>query len=271
MSDEPRVRYRLLSDMRDFNELVQLELDIWQLPPVDAAPSALMVAFHHNGGLVIGGYWDERMVALALAFVARRGDEYQLWSHMAGVHADFQGRGLGRGIKFAQRRFALERGYTRIGWTHDPLLRGNANFNLRLLGAAANTYHINHYGEMQDAINAGLPSDRLEVHWDLQDERVAALARGEAAPLAAENPPFLLEKDDAGAPLANPTALAPRPAHCRVEIPRSVDAMRREYPERALAWRLALRDALGAAFDDGYTARDFEHRGERCWYLLARD
>ena len=270
MTDSDRAEYRLLDDMRDLEALVQLELEIWQLPPLDAAPAALMVAFNHNGGLVIGGYWEERLVALALAFVARRGDEFRLWSHMAGVHADYQGRGMGRGIKLAQRRFALERGYSRIGWTYDPLLRGNANFNLRLLGAAANIYHVNHYGEMQDAINAGLPSDRLEVHWDLRDERVATLADGGQAPLSVQDAPFLVEMDADGAPLANVAALAQRPSQCRIEIPREVDEMRQERPERAMAWRLALREALCAAFAAGYIAQDFAHQGARCWYVLER-
>ena len=270
MTDSDRAEYRLLDDMRDLEALVQLELEIWQLPPLDAAPAALMVAFIHNGGLVIGGYWEERLVALALAFVARRGDEFRLWSHMAGVHADYQGRGMGRGIKLAQRRFALERGYSRIGWTYDPLLRGNANFNLRLLGAAANIYHVNHYGEMQDAINAGLPSDRLEVHWDLRDERVATLADGGQAPLSVQDAPFLVEMDSDGAPLANVAALSQRPSQCRIEIPREVDEMRRERPERAMAWRLALREALCAAFAAGYIAQDFAHQGARCWYVLER-
>lgn len=268
MTDGNHAEYRLLSDMRDLDALVQLELDIWQLPPHDAAPAALMVAFNHNGGLVIGGYWGKRLVALALAFVGKHRDEIRLWSHMAGVHPDYRGRGMGQGIKFAQRRFALERGHSQIGWTYDPLLRGNANFNLRLLGASANVYHVNHYGEMQDAINAGLPSDRLEVHWDLHDERVQALANGQDMPIRVRDAPFLLEMDPHGAPLTNLAALAESPSQCRIEIPREVDDMRRELPERALAWRLALRDVLRAAFAAGYTARDFAHEDTRCWYVL---
>ena len=269
-NEEPALEYRLLSDVSDFDALVQLELDIWQLPPLDAVPTAMMVAFHHNGGLCIGGYWHSRLVALALGFIAFRGEGNFLWSHMAGVHRDFRGRNLGRGIKLAQRRFALERGLTRIGWTYDPLLRGNANFNLRRLGASADTYHINHYGEMQDAINAGLPSDRLEVHWDLLDERVQALAAGEAQPILAQDAPHLLLEQD-GAPRVVEAVLKDAPKHCLVEIPRAVETMRREQPQLALSWRLALREALQAAFLMGYRARDFADIGVRCAYVLERN
>ena len=268
MTDGIPIEYRLVSDMRDLEAIVQLEVDIWQLPPLDAAPSALMVAFNHNGGLVIGGFWKDRMVALALAFAGRKGSEIRLWSHMAGVHPDFRGRGIGQGIKLAQRRFALESGYSQIAWTHDPLIRGNANFNLRLLGATANVYHVNHYGEMQDAINAGLPSDRLEVHWGLMDERVQAIANGVDLPISTGNAPFLLEKDLHGAPWANLGILTERPPQCCIEIPREVEQMRQEQPERALAWRLALRDAMDPAFEAGYRANDFVHKDGRCWYVL---
>ena len=50
-----------------------------------------------------------------------------------------------------------------------------------------------------------------------------------------------------------------------------VDEMRRERPERALAWRLALRETLRDAFAANYIARDFAHQGARCWYVLERD
>ena len=270
MTENIPIEYRLVSDMQDLEAMVQLEVDIWQLPPLDAAPSALMVAFNHNGGLVIGGFWKDRLVALALAFVGKKEGAIRLWSHMAGVHPDFRGRGIGQGIKWAQRDFALESGYTQIAWTHDPLIRGNANFNLRLLGASANVYHINHYGEMQDAINAGLPSDRLEVHWELMSEEVQAIANGVARPQSASNAPFLLEKDFHGAPLANHGILELRPAQCCIEIPRAVEPLRQEQPERALAWRLALREALVPAFGAGYQAIDFVHQDGRCWYVLER-
>lgn len=265
------IEFRLLNDMRELEALVQLELDIWQLPPLDAAPSALMVAFIHNGGLIIGGYWEDRLVALALAFVGKKGDSIRLWSHMAGVHPDFRGQGIGQGIKWAQREFALAAGFTQIAWTYDPLLRGNANFNLRLLAATAQVYHVNHYGEMQDAINVGLPSDRLEVHWDLQDERVQAIAAGQAIQRHALPAPFLLEKDLHGAPLTNVAVLSEAPAQCRIEIPRDVNRMRQEYPDRALAWRLALREMMRIAFAAGYRAQDFVHVEDRCWYVLERD
>ncbi|MCY4106826.1 MAG: hypothetical protein OXG02_09000 [Chloroflexi bacterium] len=264
------VQFRLLKEMRDLEALVQLELAIWQLPPLDAAPSALMVAFIHNGGLVIGGYHEDRLVALALAFVGRKGERIRLWSHMAGVHPDFRGRGIGQGIKWAQREFALAAGFTQIAWTYDPLLRGNANFNLRLLAATAQVYHVNHYGEMQDAINVGLPSDRLEVQWDLRDERVQALAAGQDVPRHERPAPFLLEKDGHGAPLANAGVLSEAPAQCRIEIPRDVDQMRQDHPDRALAWRLALREAMRSAFAAGYRAQDFVHYEDRCWYVLEQ-
>ena len=58
-----------------------------------------------------------------------------------------------------------------IAWAFDPLQAGNAHFNLARLGATAGRYIDNMYGERTDALNAGVPTDRLIAEWDV-DRRV---------------------------------------------------------------------------------------------------
>jgi predicted GNAT superfamily acetyltransferase len=101
-----------------------------------------------------------------------------------GLHSDITGvaaRGIGAGfaIKRRQRAWALARGITTITWTFDQLVRRNAYFNLARLAARATEYMPDFYGEMPDELNAGDPSDRLLLSWDLATPEVAATAAGQ--------------------------------------------------------------------------------------------
>ena len=52
-------------------------------------------------------------------------------------------------------------------WTFDPLVARNAYFNLHKLGAVADRFERNFYGEMTDTLNRGERTDRVVVRWDL--------------------------------------------------------------------------------------------------------
>ena len=248
--------YQLLEQKRDFEQAIDLEIGVWGLNPRDATPANLMVALHHAGGATIGVYDGRRLVGVAFALPARRGDRVILWSHSTGIHRDYQGQGIGYQLKQHQREWALSNGYDEIGWTFDPLQRGNANFNLHRLRAYTDSYHINFYGVMQDEINQGeLPSDRLEAMWNLSTPEITC---------PAVNPvslPYLLI--DAGEPKVNLLDLTE--PEILVQIPRSIAAL--PSADALMKWRLALRDALTTAFDSGYKAVDFTNENA---YLLRR-
>ena len=155
-------------------------------------------AIVHNGGCALCAEIDGQMVGFCFGFPAKRGDEIWLWSHMAGVRPEFQSKGIGFKLKQAQRQWALDQGYEIMGWTFDPLQRGNANFNFNKLGTTAKKYYINHYGEMKDSINAGLASDRLETIWQLNDPHVVRLAKGtvdDLQPRSFSDDQFLVQVD----------------------------------------------------------------------------
>src|SRR5688572_28867986 len=127
--------FRVLQTVDELQQVVDLEIEVWGLDPRDAVPMNIMRPLTMHGGVIIGCYDNERLVGMSLAFPARHNNRWILWSHMAGVHPNAQGQGIGLGLKLAQRQWALEHGYREMRWTFDPLQRGNANFNLRLLGA----------------------------------------------------------------------------------------------------------------------------------------
>lgn len=263
------VEYRLLNSISDLEQVVDLEIDVWGLDPRDAVPLNILHALVCNGAAVVGAYDSSRLVGMAFAFPVRRGKKWMLWSHMTGVHPDYQGHGIGFELKQRQRLWALEQGYDAIGWTFDPLQRGNANFNLHQLGAVTNIYHINFYGEMSDAINQGLPSDRVEVVWKLRDARVKVLADQKPSSYVQVSPPeesaFALRSDQDAQPVLCEFSNSTR----YIEIPYDLVKLKRLDSGLARAWRLALRDALMSAFQQGYVAADFSVHNNRCWYVLS--
>ncbi|HVA89533.1 MAG TPA: GNAT family N-acetyltransferase, partial [Chloroflexota bacterium] len=106
------------------------------------------------------------------------------------------------------------------------------------------------YGEMDDQLNRGLPTDRLLVEWDLRASRAAVdrAARAAAVPL------FRVER---GRPIEPP--LEPPPGSpLLLPVPPDMRGLRDADPSASLAWRLAQREALHWAFAHGYVVRDFE-------------
>ncbi|MBC7810690.1 MAG: GNAT family N-acetyltransferase [Burkholderiales bacterium] len=257
--------------MSDLNQIVDLELAIWNLAPRDAVPAAVMHPMAMNGGAVIAAVDPDidHMIGMALAFPVRQ-TEWMLWSHMTGVHPNYQNRGIGFALKQEQRRWALANGYNAIHWTYDPLQRGNANFNLRILGAVTNTYHVDFYGVMTDSINAGLPSDRVEIAWNLRDERVERLANAqEPEALDTSDEWFLLCRGANGEPISTKfqTVLT---TTLSIEIPYDLAALKKSDADLAYRWRIALRETFQTAFAHGYVADDFVVSSGRSWYSLHR-
>jgi predicted GNAT superfamily acetyltransferase len=185
---------------------------------------------------------------------------------MTGVLPQYQAQDIGFRLKQKQREWALENGFAEIGWTFDPLKRGNANFNLHRLGVIAKVYHVNFYGQMEDAINSGTPSDSLEVIWNLTDMRVQALANGKSIspdyPTA--TPETIILKAVDNLPV---TALNFESSVAFAEVPSTLSQL----SDKALAeWRFALREALQEAFGCGYMAVNFLKQQNRFYYVLRR-
>jgi predicted GNAT superfamily acetyltransferase len=257
------MEYRVLESVDELQQVVDLEIAVWGLEPRDAVPMNIMRSMTMHGGVIMGCCDNGRMVGMSLAFPARHNKHWVLWSHMAGVEPAYQGQGIGFGLKQAQRNWALEHGYREIRWTFDPLQRGNAHFNLRLLGATASIYHTDYYGVMTDAINRDSASDRVEACWKLTDRRVQALAAGKPPAKPSHTRATFLLRAENGSPVAVPTNTNQQ--WLLVEIPRHRSQLSLE---AVSAWRLSLRSALQEAFARGYTAVDFVEDDAVSAYVL---
>jgi predicted GNAT superfamily acetyltransferase len=189
-------------------------------------------------------------------------------SHILGVAADSQARGLGFDLKQHQRRWCLERGIGVIEWTTDPLVRRNVYFNLGKLGAHASRYLVNFYGAMADGLNAGEESDRLLISWELNSKQAMAASTGHATEPELDS----LLRDGAGIVLSvgrsgEPLSAASNARVLICEVPEDIVALRHAQPPTARSWRLAVRRAMGDAFDAGYGITTATRSGH---YVLER-
>jgi predicted GNAT superfamily acetyltransferase len=285
-----RITVKRITDLEGCRNFQVLDALVWGSDPVDLVPNHVTVTAVKNGGLLVGAYAPDGpeatggMVGGAFGWLGvgidpaapAAGPKLKFCSHMAGVLPEWQGRHVGLRLKLAQRRYVLDQGLTDwITWTYDPLYRANAVFNIHRLGATSSTYIRDLYGELNDQLNAGVPSDRCQVDWRLNSPHVLH----DIEPRRQERPwdATALHILPAGADAAgfmtpgNPTLILDgRPQ--AVPIPDDVGAIRRADSSLSMAWRLYLRTVLEEAFAAGYTMVDCVHLPGQGWrYILVRE
>jgi len=274
------VAVRLIDAPEAMRAVEALQRIVWPGSDVDVVPAHLLLTAAHNGGLVAGAYVEGRLAGFAFGFLGwdatSRPPHLKHCSHQLGVHPDYRNLGLGFALKRFQWQFVRAQGLDRVTWTCDPLLARNAQLNIAKLGAVCNIYLRDVYGELRDGLNAGLPTDRFQVDWWVNSERVLALMRDEPVPRRR-----LADYLDVGAAWINPPppfgASTPpgEPSSWRegegsdllLKIPDDFLALKASDPALALTWRLRTRMAFEALFARGYAVTDFV---EGAVYVLSK-
>jgi predicted GNAT superfamily acetyltransferase len=287
---DSRWSLRTLHTPEEMAAVEALQRIIWPGDDLEVVPAHVLLTAAHNGGLAAGAFAGDTLAGFVWGFLgldASAGPpRLKHCSHQLGVHPDYRNTGLGFGLKCFQREFVLHQGLDRITWTYDPLLARNARLNIAKLGAVCNTHLRDLYGEMRDALNAGLPSDRFQVDWWIASERVVARVRGER-----DSRPGLAGLLEGGAILLNPPTSPSEPAlpdfitadlfkadlfkgsTVLVEIPADFLALKAADPALALRWRLGTRQTFEALFGWGFAITDFVSGAApvpRAVYVLTR-
>jgi predicted GNAT superfamily acetyltransferase len=276
---------RMLETPQEMEAVVELQRLVWPGDELEILPVHMLQAAVHNGGLVIGAYSRDRLVGFVFGFpgfeTTPQGLRLIHASHLAGVHPEFRDAGLGFRLKRAQWQLARRQGVERITWTYDPLQSRNANLNITKLGAVCNTYIPNYYGQMGDALNAGVPSDRFQVDWWVNSHRVRRRlgvnppGKLDLAHYLGASTPFVNRTSLNAAGFALPQASDATPADAPLlllEIPADVQAIRAVDLELAIAWSQHVRDLFLELFDQGYLVTDFVHLSgpsPRSFYVLS--
>lgn len=281
---------RIIEDAGEMEAVETLQRIVWPFSETDIVPTHLLLSGVHNGGLLIGSFVDNHLVGFVFGFpglyLTPDGPRPKHYSHMLAVHPDFRSKGLGFALKRAQWQMVRHQGIDRITWTYDPLLSTNAQLNIAKLGAVCDTYFPEFYGEMRDGLNIGLPSDRFQVDWWVNTNRVSRrLSREARGALSLDH--FLsadaqeinpIIKSSQGLPQPNPDSLEIITdsninfSIVLVEIPADFNSLKSKDIKLALTWRLHTREIFNKLFDMGYLVTDFIYTpGEmsRSHYVLS--
>jgi predicted GNAT superfamily acetyltransferase len=168
MDVQESITIRMLHTAEELTAVRDLESLVWA--DEDPVPVNHSITVVKNGGMVIGAFSGAQLIGFQYSFPGFDGTNVYLCSHSMGIHPDFRKMGIGEKLKLKQREEALKMGYQLIVWTYDPLETVNGYLNLSKLGAVCTKYIENCYGEMPDILNAGLPSDRFLVEWNIAGE-----------------------------------------------------------------------------------------------------
>ena len=260
------MKIREIKSIPELEKVQQLEIEVWgQLPiPVHQTLTAIK-----NGGIVVGAFHGNELAGFSYSFAGYRNGKVHLTSHILAISSNVREQGIGEALKWEQRKIAIEHGYDRMLWTYDPLQTRNGYLNLTKLHAICDTYIENCYGEMQDGINKGLPSDRFEVNWHLTSKYVEgkrAIDITNAREIASYklnewNFPVLAEAN---------SQLSLKEDVYLLPVPQNIQLIKEADSQLALDWRMKTRLLIQALFSKGYVAVRLEKGKEVHHYVFVK-
>jgi len=236
---------RECTTIEEFDGCVYLQREAFGLPDLEISPRRHLIVSRQAGGWTLGAFAADRMVGFVHHLAAvRANDEIFGYSHVMAVAKDYQNKGVGARLKWAQRARALAEGRKFIKWTWDPMLARNAHFNLNRLGVIVDTYADNFYGIDYGAEQVlELPSDRMLATWNLDSARVRGLASGVSGVIDSE--------PDAS-----------------IAIPSEWTALVKQDPQRARDEQARVRAEFKTALAQGLLCAGFERGAQESRYLL---
>ncbi|GAJ38924.1 GNAT family N-acetyltransferase [Saccharococcus caldoxylosilyticus] len=262
-----------IETMEQLEEMARLEAEIWGTSPI---PTHQTVTAAKNGGIIIGAFVGGKMVGFVYSFPGYENGEVYLCSHMMGIAKPFRDRGIGYMLKMKQAQEAIQRGYRKIRWTYDPLESRNGYVNIAKLGAICSQYIENCYGEMDDAFNKHLPSDRFVVEWLLESRYLQE--RGRVFSELRWTPESVVlgwrqHHNDDLEPVWQKQD-ADHASFLFVAIPLQFQALKERNPSLALDWRYKTRAVFTRLFRDGWAVAHVirrEHEPVLYYVCVRRD
>ncbi|HWO98548.1 MAG TPA: GNAT family N-acetyltransferase [Bacillus sp. (in: firmicutes)] len=245
------IETRILNSYADLKLVQKLERDVWNMDPL---PLHQTITASQNGGLLLGAFLNGEMVGFSYSFAGFSKGKSYLCSHMLGIHPNHQEKGIGARLKQEQKEIARELGYDLIMWTYDPLLTRNAYLNLSKLHVICSTYAEDCYGDMEDDLNRGLPSDRFKVEWWINSPHVTKqhVTNIDGAQLL-----FQWETTEDHLPkLANLESgfekIVEMDRPLLVPVPANFQQIKSKNNALAIDWRLKTREIFQTLFAKGY-------------------
>jgi predicted GNAT superfamily acetyltransferase len=268
-SGNPRIGIRKLDQYSDFEKLVDIQRAVWKHDETDITPTHQFRISSKMGGILLGAHVGKELAGFVFSFPAVFEKKLCQHSHHLAVLPAYQGLGIGKRLKWAQRDWSLRLGYDLITWTQDPLQARNANLNFRTLGAMSRTYFSNFYGTTPSLTPApDLPTDRLLLEWPIRSPKVEMRRRGKDDEYNIAKLAIALEKTPGGGDLPASPRLSLKERFILAEVPARIRALEKS-PALISSWQGALRKVLSHYFRRGYAVVDLLS-GERCFYILEK-
>ncbi|MBN1538126.1 MAG: GNAT family N-acetyltransferase [Anaerolineales bacterium] len=298
-----KINIKNIELVEDMVEIEDIQRRVWVGSETEVVPAHILVAIVKYGGILIGAYIEKEGVEQCAGFVfgfpgfytTPDGPRPMHCSDMLAVLPEYRNQGLGYRLKRAQWQMVRNQGLDRIIWTYDPLMSRNAHLNINKLGAVCNLYLRNFFGELQDSMNFGLATDRFQVDWWVNTNRVkeklSRTARKSlsfdhymAAGVTVVNP---ARQNSLGFPcpssdlsyiidiISNDKSDLDEqqfPALLLVEIPSDFLTLKEKDPSLARNWREHTRNIFEALFEKDYLVTDLVYSpGEpsRSYYVLS--
>lgn len=257
MTEKNEVEIRTLNQLEDLEAVRRLESEIWGSG--DSIPTHQTLTVVKNGGLVLGAFYDGKLVGFQYSLPGFNGNSVYLCSHVLGTDKQFRNKGIGEMLKLAQKEEALKLGYSLITWTYDPLESVNGYLNIGKLGGKTSTYIPNCYGEMEDLLNSGLPSDRLLVEWNIKEGLEQKGLDFEIEEVLANSLiQWNMDREGLPVPIMEFTMPDKRSEALFVAIPKDFRTIRVTKPEVAIEWRLKTREVFTELFEHGWHVSGFK-------------
>src|SRR5918992_5662389 len=107
MEERGEIDIRECTAAEEFDQCVRLQREAFGLPDLELSPRRHLIVARGAGGWTLGAFDGGRMVGFVLNQVAVRraggADEIIGYSHMMAVAREYQNRGVGARLKWAQR------------------------------------------------------------------------------------------------------------------------------------------------------------------------
>lgn len=269
------VEIREIAGQKEMRAVENLQKEVWGIPDLDVVPLTQLAAAQAAGGVLLGAFDGEILVGFAYGFASYEHGRAAHHSHMLAVKPAYRRFNLGYRLKLTQRERVLAQGITEMTWTFDPLQSLNAYFNFCKLGAAANRYFVNFYGEEATSFLHRSGTDRLWVTWHLDSNRVKERIEKKVAAVEFENVQRLVKSSENNIPSIVDFAESLTNAQLIIEIPANINELQKQNIELAVEWREATRMAFTMTLEQGYIVKEFYriNRNDRNYgaYLLKRE
>jgi predicted GNAT superfamily acetyltransferase len=279
--DEIKVTIAPFRNLADYKACEEIQREVWHFQDIDIVPVPLLLAMSRMGGILMGAFNSlGDLIGFAFSFPGASEGELMHHAHMLAVRMAYRNFDVGFKLKLAQRKEVLKGNIAQITSSFDPMQPLNAHFTLGKLGAQANIYEDDFYGETTSAADRGLPTDRILAHWDLESE--AVVHRLDVGPA-----PHDIRKELKQRPVVNhlievaPGMMNSSPVklNCAAhqflfEVPYNLPEIKSRDLGIALEWQGKMRQVFKSYFKKNYAAIDFwvaEQDGHlRAFYLLEK-